>query len=294
MSVKNVGLWALALTLCGVGAACAQGPATPVYGPVDPAAPPAQPGQVFSMNAPAPPGPPASDPVPPASLSSWILYNQPCCCGPFGHHQPLRYELYLRAGPSFPIEGAIFGRTLETGWAIEGGARMVLFNVPQTAAWTVDIGLTNIHNNGRRPEIKVPIILNDTVTGPNGQTITLREPIPVSIHALNRTFVNLSGGREWYLLGDGSCHGPAWRVGADVGGSWGTGKVEFNEIRHRTDVLGRVFVAVHSDLEIPRGCCIFLFGLRGVWGYTWSDILQRRSSGDVQDIMVLGNLGVRF
>ena len=83
-------------------------------------------------------------------------------------------------------------------------------------------------------------------------------------------------------------------VGVDLGGSWGTSKVEFNEIRHRTDVVGRLLVAIHSDVEIPRGCCIFTFGLRGVYDYSWSDVLQEQNNAEVQDIQLLGTIGVRF
>jgi hypothetical protein len=269
------------------------------------AAPPAQPGEVFNPADPSPDGPAPTGPVPPASLSSWILYNQPCCCGPLGTHQPMRYELFLRAGPAFPVAGDIFNRTLETGWAIQGGARVLFFNLEQTRAWTVELSISNIHNKGRRRDIQVPIILNDTFPNPdfnplfpagptNPATITVDEPIPASIQALNRTFVNLGLGRQWYLLGDGGCCGPAWRVGMDLGGRWGTGKVSFHEIRHRTDVLGGLYAALHSDVEIPWGCCIFLAGFRAEWDYSWSDILQTQNNGDMQDIIVLGNIGVRF
>ena len=55
-----------------------------------------------------------------------------------------------------------------------------------------------------------------------------------------------------------------------------------------------VFLAVHSDLEIPCGCCIFQAGLRSEYGYTWADILQRQNNSDVQDINLLFNLGLRF
>ena len=290
MSVKNVSLFALALTLLGVGAVHAQDPAAVPYGPAAAEeGPPPQPGQLLNPAA------------PPHVLSSWILYNKPCCCGPLGEHRPLHYELYLRAGPSFPIEGSVFGRTLETGWDIEGGARLLFFNLPQTAAWTLDLGLGNVHNNSRRADVKVPIIRRDPnpnfnrllPVSPTNQPF-IRVDDPVTIRALNRTFVNFSGGREWYVIGNGSCEGPAWRIGADFGGSWGTAKAEFFEIRHRTDVVGRLFVAIHSDVDVPCGCCIFTFGVRGVWDYSFSDVLQKQNNGDLQDIQVLGTIGVRF
>lgn len=293
MSGKNVCLCALTLALFGAAAAHAQYPDVPRYERSATAPPPAEAGQLL-----------ANDPVPLYGLSSWILYNQPGCCGPLGNQVPLRYELYLRAGPAIPTGGNLLDQTLETGWAIQGGARLLFFNQPQTKAWTFDVGIANIHQNGRRPDVRIPIELNDRFPNPNfnpilpvsatnPQNITVGE-VSTSIRSLNRTFVSLAAGREWYLVGTGAGVGPAWRVGADVGGSWGSAKVEFNEIRFRTDAFGRFFAALHSDLDIPCGCCIFQAGFRAEWGHTWSDILQRQNNGDLQDVLLLGTLGVRF
>ena len=65
-------------------------------------------------------------------------------------------------------------------------------------------------------------------------------------------------------------------------------------IRHRTDVVGQVFFALHSDVEVPCGCCIFQAGVRVEWDYTWSDILQRQNDSNMQDLNVMINLGIRF
>jgi hypothetical protein len=58
--------------------------------------------------------------------------------------------------------------------------------------------------------------------------------------------------------------------------------------------MGGAYVAVHSDLEYPCGCCIFQLGFRVEWDYTWTDILQSQNKGDLQDLNFLVNLGVRF
>ena len=94
------------------------------------------------------------------------------------------------------------------------------------------------------------------------------------------------------------CHGPhpAW-VNEHVkiiGGAWGSASAEFNEIRHRTDVVGGVLASVHTDLEFPIGCCccVFYTGFRLEWSYIWGDILQRKS--DIEEINLLFTLGVRF
>lgn len=281
MSAKKICLVALTLSLLGVGLARGQGPVGSMSGPVG--APPAEPGQALAVSGPGHVG----------RLSSWITYARPECCGPFGDHVPMRYELYLMAGPSIPVGGDVLDRTLETGWMIEGGGRLLFFNQELSKAWTVGLSLANVHNNGDRPDIQVPIFrreLDQNQIPP----VSVNRRFLVSVRALNRTFVNLSGGREWYLIGDGSGQGPAWRFGIDGGGSWGTSKVEFTIIQHSEDVIGRAFAALHSHLEVPRGCCTFLFGARAEWAYTWSSVLQTQNDGEVMDLNLLATIGVRF
>ncbi len=146
------------------------------------------------------------------------------------------------------------------------------------------------------------------------------------IEALNRTFVNIALGRDWYLfqpahtylscLGGGcggngcnDCGGLTWRVGIDGGARYGTAKLDLHGIqapnattgtemlvgvRHRTDTIAGAFVAVHSDVEYPCGCCTFQAGIRFEWDYTWMDILQEQNNTDVQDLNLLFTLGARF
>jgi hypothetical protein len=296
MSGKNVCLFPLLLTLASAGALSAQGPGTPAYEAGSSTPPPAEAGQSMM-----PPGA-----VPVYGLSRWILYTQPDCCGPLVDRVPMRCELYLRAGPAFPIEGPIFGQTLDTGWTIQGGGRVLFFDPSQTRAWILDLSLSNIHNNGRRPDVRVPINVRALVDNPNFNPFIPVDPVnnpqqistvltpQVSIRSLNRTFVNLAVGREWYLVGDASGSGSAWRVGVDGGGSWGSGKVEFHQINHRDDVMGRAFAAIHSDLDIPWGGIVFQVGARAEWSYTWSDVLQIQNNADVQDILIMGGVGFRF
>ena len=51
---------------------------------------------------------------------------------------------------------------------------------------------------------------------------------------------------------------------------------------------------LHSDLEIPCSCCIIFAGIRGEYGYVWSDVLQRQNNSDIQTINLLFTLGTRF
>jgi len=241
--------------------------------------------------------PPPTIPAP-AGLSSWMMYSRHDCCGPIGGNGPIREELFLRAGPSLPAEGAIFGHVLETGWVIEGGGRSLFFNPEMDRAWAVTLSLSNINNHGQRSDIKIPYNVNlPSGTNPiNGQpTGVSTVPITVTVRELNRTFANISLGQEWYLWGSPDCcTDPRCRVGIDAGGRLGSAKIRFNELRHHSDVVSAVFIALHGDLEIPRGCCTFMLGFRVEWDYTWMDILQIQNNSDLEDVNFLVTAGVRF
>jgi hypothetical protein len=231
------------------------------------------------------------------TLDNWITYQRPGCCGPLGGDGPIQWETYVRAGASLPIEGAYFGHTLETGWLVEGGARVLFFDPPQENAWTVDFSVGNIYNHGQRsdlpsflPFIKVPANTTNPITGqPNSPILHLN--FPVTVHALNRTFVNASFGREMYLWGAANTDDITCRAGWDLGGRYGSAKLELNELTHRTDPIGGIFFAIHSDAEIPWGKVLYTAGFRLEWDYTWSHILH---NGDVQDLNILITTGVRF
>ena len=79
---------------------------------------------------------------------------------------------------------------------------------------------------------------------------------------------------------------------ADGGGRYGTMKMDFNEIKHRTRVLENGYVAAHTDYEWNCGKCIYYTGFRCEWDYTANTILQRQS--DFQDLNWLITLGVRW
>jgi hypothetical protein len=95
-------------------------------------------------------------------------------------------------------------------------------------------------------------------------------------------------------MGNASCDTTSWRVGFDAGGRWGTARLETHQLKHRSDVIGSAFFAAHSDVEVPCGCCIFYYGLRLEYDYTWSDILQLQNKSDLQDLNLLVTTGVRF
>jgi hypothetical protein len=211
-------------------------------------------------------------------LSSWITYDRNNCCIGKGGGMPVLTEVVFRIGPSLPVGGEYFGRNLDTGWMIEGGARAMFFNQAWSAAWTVELTVSNTYNPSHSTD-----------------TILLAHDIKqlVSVRALDRTFGNAGFGREWYLWSAGNANDRHWRCGADVGGRYGAATVKFNEIRHRTQVIEGVYAALHTDLEIPWGRCTYFAGLRGEYGFTWSNIFAP-GQGDMQDLTVLFNLGVRY
>src|SRR5581483_6811852 len=207
---------------------------------------------------------------PPPTLSSWLAYPRLECCGPIGGDGPIQAELFARTGPSLPVEGPIFGHVLETGWKIEAGGRSLFFNSAMDAAWNIDLSLSNTRYQGQRPDIQIP--LNFIVTSSTG---TLSNQVRnVTVRSLNLTDVNLAFGREWYLRKPANVCDTRWRVGVDGGGRLGSVKAELHETTHRTDVEYAMFVEVHTDVEVPCGCCTFLAGLRAEWSYDWMDILQ--------------------
>jgi hypothetical protein len=212
-------------------------------------------------------------------LSNWITYSDrgPCCHSTFGS-TPIGTEFFLRVGPSIPFGNEQFGRTLDTGWMIEGGARALFFNADYNRAWTVEGGLSSTYHHAGDQALANPININ-------GNILTLRE--------YHRTLVHLGLGREYYLFGTTAVDpGRKVRVGFDGGGRYGSASAEFPQIRHTTDVVGGMYGAVHGDVEFPFCRCVFLLGLRGQYAYTWSDILDGPS--DLQEINLLVNIGLRY
>jgi hypothetical protein len=298
MSVKKVCLGSLVVTLLGLGGVRGQGPLPP-YGSMAPPPPPTGPAPNPAQGpALTPAGP--QDPAAPSAtgLSSWIIYPRaPGCCGPVGGDGPIGYEIYFRNGISFPFGPGVLGNSLEPGWDVQGGGRVLFFNPQVDAAWTLDLGLTNIHNFSDHQHTttlhNVPLKVSN---GIGGTTTQIVPELTVTPAAYNRTFADAAIGRQWWLLGtaDRLVNQSNWRAGVDVGGRWGTSKLELDEIKHRTEVVYGMFVGLHSDVEIPCGNVVFLAGIRAEWSYTWSNILQIQRNSDVNEINLLFTLGVRF
>jgi hypothetical protein len=308
MSVKSVCLSGLVMTLLGLGAVRGQDPASPLS--VDTHGPPpyAPSGSPLGPQETTPPGP-AGPGTPPPSLGpldppdTWLVHPRQCgCCGPVGHNGPIGGELYLRTGVNVPIGGGAFGNgtgVLDTGWAIQGGARVLFFDPDRERAWTMDFGVLNINNNSiDRTHVFTlhNIPARTTPPGSLTPTTTIIPNLDVTASGLNQTYVVATVGREWWLIGSGdyTYNGLSWRVGIDGGGMYGTAKLDLNEIKHRTDTLGGLTVGLHTDLEYPCGCVIFQAGFRAEYSYIWNDLLQEQNPSDLQYLNFLGTLGIRF
>jgi hypothetical protein len=216
------------------------------------------------------------------SQPAWITYTKPECCGPIGRNGEIQTQLFIQSGGSIPIGGGVFPHVLETGWTIQGGGRSLFFNTEGDADWAVSLSLANSNNHGQHRDVLVPIFDGATEKA-------------VSVRDLNRTYVQMGLGRDWYLdsakefLGACQLH-----IGLDGFGRFGSSMAEFTGIKHRTYVTAGLGNGLHVDLEYPCRGCTFLLGVSGEWGYNWTSILQRQNDNDLVDINVLLTLGVRF
>src|SRR5262249_12528004 len=108
----------MVLALLATGTTYAQMPETlpsPAKMPDSPL--PGTPGYVSMPMSPANGPVPLPVPHQPPVPDDWILYRKcEACCGPLGGDGPLRSELYIQSGWSFPVGGGTFGETLTTGW----------------------------------------------------------------------------------------------------------------------------------------------------------------------------------
>jgi hypothetical protein len=315
MNAKTVMATALVWTALGVGAARAQNmsPASASLGTsvnLPPAADPLSPPSSL------PPGAPTSGPneVGGAAygtygLSSWIRGDKYGCCDHVGNDGPIQSELMVSTGVAIPI-----GRTgqlqsvLQSGLDVGVDARVQFFDPGMQTAWDIELGLDNVYNHahaGTPMSLKqtVPQNPNSPVTAPNAaggfppvEVFFGQGSVPgVTLQDLNRTYVDIGGGKEWYLWGAANSPGSKLRFGLDGGGRYGTDRAEFHEIPHRTDVIAGLYAGVRLDYECPlAGNFVFQTGVRVQYSYTWGDIMQIQNNSDVQELLVLFTVGIRF
>jgi hypothetical protein len=304
MNAKTVISTALVWTVVSVGAVRAQhGPVSPLDLPSGPPA-----GANGGANGATP-----ATPLPGQTYtqSSWIRGDKYACCGEIGGDGPIQTELFFRVGPSIPLGNGTLVDNLQTGLYLGAGGKALFFDPSLSSAWTLEMGIANISNHshsdplGRTIPLSILVPQNPatpvTPFDSSGQLPPQRvvfgqNGVPgVTVRDLDRTYFDFGGGKDWYLWGAANSDGAKLRFGFDGGGRWGSAMAEFNEIRHRTDVIGGLWAAVHADVECPVcGCCVLEAGFRVEYGYTWSDILQIQNKSDVQDLNLLFNVGIRF
>lgn len=273
-------------------------------------------------DAPLPGGPgpgmaagPAGPPPGGYPFSDYLTYRRyGACCGPVGSHGPIAGEVYFRPGISIPLGGSLLGRTMDPGLMLQGGTRALFFTPSQDFAWTIDVGINTVWYDAGK-DLTVELVgISQVVRNPiTGQALTDADGlpivnfinVPVIPSSLNQTYVHLSLGNEVYLLGTGNTFDgePKWRVGYDVGGRWGSAKLiapkvlretERDTFKHRTDVIGGWFLALHTDFEMPFKGFMIVTGLRTEIGYMWQDLLQPRNDTDLATANILFNCGLRF
>jgi hypothetical protein len=244
---------------------------------------------------------PRADGLPPGSVTSpWIDYSRPDCCGSICGG-PISSEFVLRNGPSIPVSTGILHETLNTGWFTEAGLRTLFFNQETDKAWTVEAGLSYSYNNGSRSDVvyAAPLLTTNPATG--GPVV---QNFNVTTRDYQRWSVNIAAGREWYLIKGAYEPGWHWRAGWDIGGRWGYGRLELNDLTtlpdhigflHTSDVFGAVALSIHQDIEIPlRNCVSFIAGVRGEMVYNWTDVVPPDAGRDLMDVNILLNFGFRY
>lgn len=242
--------------------------------------------------------------LPRGSVESPWVGSRRCgsnCNGPVGANGPLGYELYVRTGPNLVVGGEDLGLSVRTGWSTGGGGRALLFNPAGDRAWVLDLGINYIYNQGK--DQRVLGVFTPGALDPNTNLPT--DPDEVNsyfIRGLHRTNFNFAIGRDWFLRGAGNLGmepGPNWRVGADVGGQWGTSHVDLIPVGDPTNYLRRTsvthgfFIGSHATWEKPLGAYILYGGLRAQWGYTWANLIPPLGS-DISDVSLLMTVGLRY
>lgn len=292
-------------------------------GAIDPEAPPPRAAPALAldkMTSPQPPGPgvqadnlgtltavPGTTGLPPGSYASPWYGNSLGCCGPMGRNGPVDYELYVQTGPNIPFGSGAFTDHLNVGWGLNGGGRTMFFNPEGDAAWVVDLGLGYIYNRGKSDDfidmfIRTPSLQQTNAAGQTVVTPQADRFVTTRIRGLHRSSFNFALGRDWFLWGSGLPGGEdGWnlRVGADVGGRWGTAHIDLVPINtsdtyaRRQKVFHGVTLGFHSNFEMPVGGWIWFIGSRAEYGYDWLNIAPPIKS-DIQNVNLTFSTGIRF
>lgn len=251
-------------------------------------------------------GPQGSNGLPAGSYASPWYSDGPGCCGPTGRNGLVAYDLHAYTGPTIPFGSGAFTDALLGGWMVGGGGRTLFFNPEGDAAWSVDLGLSYTYNRGSNRDFIDTFVRQtpqrDTITG---QTVARPDRfVTARVRGLHRTSFNYGVGRDLFLWGPGipGAGDGGWnlRVGADVGGRWGTAHVDLvpqdegpGAYARRQKIFHGLYLAARSDFELPVGGWVWTLGTRVEYGYDWMNIAPPIKS-DVQSVNLLLTTGIRF
>ncbi len=249
--------------------------------------------------------PPGSTGLPPGSVSSPWVGGTPAGSngsGRVGANGPIVYELYFRTGPNFVIGGGQdLSAALRTGWIVGGGGRTLFMNQANDRAWVLDLGLSYNYTVGDNDRVTTVF----TPQAKNAQTGNLNGPDELNtftIRSLYRTTFNYAIGRDWFLNGPANVVADGgWnsRIGIDVGGRWGTSHANLiptsnpTQYLRKSGVVQGIYVGLNWNWEMSLGATVLFTGLRLEVGQTSSNIIPPQD-GNIQDLNVLWNIGLRF
>ena len=186
-----------------------------------------------------------------------------------------------------------------------GGLRSLFFDPSYTAAWTVDLGVSYTHNDGAYYDRPVALFLRQPAQSNQLTGVVTPQPDRLTASAIrevHRTSFNYNFGRDVWLRGSGATgmmQGPNVRVGAWVGGRYGTSHVdqipldEREGYSRRQNVFLGVVVGTHLTCDVPMGGWILFGGVRTEYGYDWTN-LTPPLQGNMQNVNIQFTVGVRY
>jgi hypothetical protein len=231
--------------------------------------------------------------LPPGSYPSPYYVDGPGCCGPLGRNGRIDYELYTYSGVNLPF-GEGLAERMNAGWTVGGGARTLFFSPSYTSAWTLDLGLSYTHNWAANADDPTRLFIRQAA----GDRVAF-----TGIREVHRSSFNYALGRDVWLRGAGNnvgaVHGTNVRVGAWVGGRYGTAHVDLNPLdetngyARRQNAFEGVFVGSHLTVDIPMGGWILFGGTRVEYGKDWTNLVPP-IEGNIQYFNIQLSLGVRY
>ncbi len=208
-----------------------------------------------------------------SGFGRWV-HGQEVCYGNRCAYSPwfVPIELFARAGPAFVVGDSPLESALETGIAVEGGAKGFCY-VGESGAWTGELGIGHVYNNSDDP---TPLLIRNELH-------PLRE--------LNRTMVHAAAGREWYFH-DPNVEGRLYFTGISVGGRVGAAEARFLNGPRVSDIPKGLFIGLDAGALIPFCGYDLVVNARTEWSHDWLDFAEIEE--EIDQIKVLLSVGIRY